>query len=452
MAPGTGYPRSKPWLALLLASLLSPGAIPAEESGREQAWRELRGDLQSLRTMIQPGLTAPPAAKASRRQPLSEGPEAILAARQETAGMPARSIQTPQSPLAAPASAPAASPSQSASSVESRVAELTAKVEQLEQAQQAQDELASASSDEAPRLHVTSWLDLDFTWDDRPGSVGTFDNEHAYFIFSGQVSPEWKAYAEVEFERGAELSEFGGTGDILIEQAWADYRRSQYLSVRLGKLLTPAGIWNRNHWDPITETSTSPFIFKNKLVPINQTGVSASGSVVRGRYETSYVAYVVNGRGKTEHWADDNADKGVGVDLSTGPERRWRLGLSGYTGKDGTDLDRRENLGIFYGTWEHGPWHAQFEWLRRWGERSRDAFYLQPSYRLDKNWKLVLRYDTSNPDRDNLLASRQVELLAGVNRRFADSVLGKLEFVRRDDDAVGGVSYNRVASSLSILF
>jgi hypothetical protein len=299
---------------------------------------------------------------------------------------------------------------------------------------------------------VTSWLDLDFTWDDRPASPGTFDNEHAYFIFSGQVNPEWKAYAELEFERGAELSEFGGTGDILIEQAWADYRRSQYLSVRLGKLLTPAGIWNRNHWDPITETSTSPFIFKNRMVPINQTGVSASGAVVRGRYETQYVAYVVNGRGRTEHWADDNGNKAVGLDLSTGPDRRWRLGLSAYTDKDGTDGNRRQNLGMFYGTWEHGPWHAQFEWARNWSGRSIDSFYLQPSYRLDKDWKLVLRYDTLNPDRNNALATRQVELLAGVNRRFADSVLGKLEFVRHDDDSAGGASYNRVASSLSILF
>ncbi len=456
MAPGTGDRRSRLWAVLLLAGLLSPGASPADEAGREQGWRELQGDVRALKAMIQPGFGAPP-------ERLRNSAPARRAVSQPVApGRKAETYVSVVEPVAAPNDTRAAGPasvsavagpvSQPAPDAATRVAELAARVEQLEAAQKAQDELASTSRDEVPKLHVTSWLDLDFTWDDRKGSFGTFDNEHAYFIFSGQVNPEWKAYAEVEFERGAELSEFGGTGDILIEQAWADYRRSQYLSFRLGKLLTPAGIWNRNHWDPITETSTSPFLFKNGMVPINQTGVSASGSVVRGRYETNYAAYVVNGRGKTEHWSDDNGNKGVGLDLSTGPDRRWRLGLSAYSDKDGTDLDRRENLGIFYGNWEHGPWHAQFEWLRQGGAHSRDSFYLQPSYRLDKNWKLVMRYDTWNPDRDSSLATRQVELLAGVNRRFADSVLGKLEFVRHEDDSAGGMDYNRVASSLSILF
>ncbi|MBI2945254.1 MAG: hypothetical protein HYY25_13755 [Candidatus Wallbacteria bacterium] len=351
------------------------------------------------------------------------------------------------------ASRPAVAPATRAADVSLELARLKTEVASLKEALGVQEELATASEREAPRLQITSWLDLDFAHETRKGRPASFDAEHVYYIFSSQVSPEWKAYSEIEFERGAELKGGGGgDGEILVEQAWANYNRSPYLGLRLGKFLTPYGVWNRNHWDPITETSAQPFTFRNALIPVNQTGVSASGSVQRGRAEIDYVGFVTNGRGAKPHADDANGNKAVGFDLSAGKPRRWKVGLSAYRNKNDADGDRLENIGVLWWTFDRGRWHAQAEWLRHGGDRSIDAFYLQPSYRLDRNWKLVGRLDTWDPDRTSPASLRQTELLLGVNRRFADSVLGKLELIRHEDDAPGGASYNRIGTSLSILF
>ncbi|MBI3893001.1 MAG: hypothetical protein HY303_15895 [Candidatus Wallbacteria bacterium] len=337
--------------------------------------------------------------------------------------------------------------------LQSEVARLGGQVAELKEAMKAQDELAGASARDSQRVQITSWLDLDFNYESRGGKPSTFDNEHVYYIFSGQVSPEWKAYSEIEFERGAELGGGGaGNGDILVEQAWANYAKSQYLAFRLGKFLTPYGIWNRNHWDPITETGREPFVFRQALIPVNQTGVSAGGSVHRGRTEIDYIAYLTNGRGKSQHADDPNANKALGFDLSVGKPRRWRLGLSGFRDRDDADANRLEEIVELWWTFDCGPWHAQAEWLRHGGDRSIDSFYIQPSYRIDRHLKLVFRYDTWDPNRDSVTDLRQSEYLVGLNHRFADGVLGKLEYLRHDDEAPGAASFNRYGSSLSILF
>lgn len=348
--------------------------------------------------------------------------------------------------------APKSSAAPAPSDLRAEVQRLAAQVSELKEAQAVQDELIASAERNQPRVRITSWLDLDFTHETRPGAFASFDNEHVYYIFSGQVTPDWRAYSEIEFERGAELSDGGGSGDILIEQAWADYTRSSQLAFRFGKFLTPYGIWNRNHWDPITETSTEPFTFRLALIPVNQTGVAARGSSSQGNRDTEWTAYLTNGRGRTPHSADDNADKAIGVDISTGVARSWRVGLSGFFDTDGLDANRREDIAVLWATWDHGPWHAQSEWLRHSGDRTADAFYLQGSRKLARRWKAVARFDTVNTDRDVSASLRAFEYLAGVNRRFADGVLMKLEYVRHEDRAADRPSYNRYAASLSILF
>lgn len=130
---------------------------------------------------------------------------------------------------------------------------------------------------------------------------------------------------------------------ISIPRIHADLLLSDLFALRIGKWITPSGIWNVDHGSPIILTINQPN--QTAFMPIfpeSQTGVQAFGRTSVGDNDYSYNAWVSTGRGSDVLGKDDYAqmpqdpdDWAVGThlqgDLALG-EASLRLGGTVHTG------------------------------------------------------------------------------------------------------------------------
>jgi hypothetical protein len=99
-------------------------------------------------------------------------------------------------------------------------------------------------------------------------------------------------------------------GGIIIERAYAQWRKSDALQVRAGLFLTPFGIWNVDHGTPTLISLMLPQFEIQQLFPTRQLGLELLGTRPIGPGELGYFAYISNGR--TPGQLDLNEDKMLG--------------------------------------------------------------------------------------------------------------------------------------------
>jgi hypothetical protein len=127
-------------------------------------------------------------------------------------------------------------------------------------------------------------------------------------------------------------------GSIIIERAYIQWRYADLLKVRLGRFLTPFGIWNIDHGSPTLISLMLPNFQTNELIPTQQTGLELLGAQAFGDYTAGYHAFVSNGR--TVGQLDFTDDKMFGgrLYLRRTYGLRWGAGLSGMTGRNTNQL------------------------------------------------------------------------------------------------------------------
>lgn len=84
---------------------------------------------------------------------------------------------------------------------------------------------------------------------------------------------------------------------IDLERAWFQYAINDAVNFRVGRFITPAGIWNVDHGSPIITTVGQPN--QTSFFPIfpeKQQGVMAHGTMFVGDHDLNYNAYVSTGR------------------------------------------------------------------------------------------------------------------------------------------------------------
>jgi hypothetical protein len=124
-------------------------------------------------------------------------------------------------------------------------------------------------------------------------------------------------------------------GGIRIERMWAECELSAWLTLRLGQWLTPYGIWNQDHGSPTIIAVRRPYAVGDQLLPENQTGLMAYGSVARNDLRLGYYLTLSNGRGPISEYQDLDANKALGARLELGYGRfgDLTLGASYYRGR-----------------------------------------------------------------------------------------------------------------------
>ncbi len=122
-------------------------------------------------------------------------------------------------------------------------------------------------------------------------------------------------------------------GSIYMERLWIDLLFRQQMNVRVGKFITPYGIWNVDHGSPAIMTVRQPYqtgIFR--LFPRSQVGIMGYGTAFLGDVDLTYRAYVSTGR--EEISLEDITDLGGGANIETRVPLLdgLELGVSGFTG------------------------------------------------------------------------------------------------------------------------
>ena len=148
-------------------------------------------------------------------------------------------------------------------------------------------------------------------------------------MLEGQVNP---TAGTTRVSEGRDKKEYGG---ISIERAWVDLSFMENMTLKVGKFITPAGIWNVDHGSPIITTVSQP----NQtdffpIFPISQTGLMLYGQEYLGDHELVWNAYTSTGRSGDDNYIEEFNDLGAGYKLSFLMDvlDGIRLGTSGYGG------------------------------------------------------------------------------------------------------------------------
>lgn len=141
-----------------------------------------------------------------------------------------------------------------------------------------------------------------------------------------------KERSDTTIVMGQKLAEFNLP---MIERAYFEILANPYANLRLGRFITPAGIWNVDHGSPVILTIKQPY--QTAVIPIfpkSQDGAMLFGGGYFGDHDYEYQAYVSTGSGLTDNDLPDltylsgGAKASVKLDLPV----KTKVGASAYSG------------------------------------------------------------------------------------------------------------------------
>lgn len=168
------------------------------------------------------------------------------------------------------------------------------------------------------------------------GNIGmsealSYELEHLNVYFDSRPNDRTRALIELNFNALLDQK------STFIERAWVEQRFNQQVNLRLGKFITPVGIWNVDHGSPVITTIAQPY--QTSLIPIfpaAQFGVMERGMLFVGDMDVDYKAYITTGRENLTIKKLSEAGYGIDVALnipsSSALVQQSRVGASGYTG------------------------------------------------------------------------------------------------------------------------
>jgi hypothetical protein len=103
---------------------------------------------------------------------------------------------------------------------------------------------------------------------------------------------------------------------ILIERAYLEWTPADWFGVRVGRFLTPFGIWNEDHGSPVLIGVDYPQFMNFNIVPIWQLGAEMFGRVGLGDdARLEYALTIANSRGPEDEYKDLTDMKAFGARL-----------------------------------------------------------------------------------------------------------------------------------------
>src|SRR5688572_13337433 len=199
---------------------------------------------------------------------------------------------------------------------------------------------------------------------------------------------------EEEHEEGLESEEGGvddisGEGQVAVENAWMEYNHNRFLSVRVGKQLSPQ-YWWQHRYPNLTYSTTLP-IYLRELFPPELIGVMVRGQVTRpvgsSEFGVGYSLYAANNNFEGNSQADLQNGKAWGGRVQvrfpvSGIFRRLDVAADIYRGKSGLEgavlVD--DDVQGFEGQLEISRLLLNAEYARGESEGvRRTGYYVQPA-------------------------------------------------------------------------
>jgi len=268
----------------------------------------------------------------------------------------------------------------------------------------------------------------------------------AIFAF-GKVTKRVRYFLELE---GDELIGFKISGEesfrrrVFFERAYLDFLISEIFKVRIGRFITPLGVWNPVHISVLKWTSSDPFT-SWYFFPRFITGVQLFGRLPSG---FRYSFFVQKNKGISEAYNNYLTREAVGFELRKELKNFLDIGINFGSFKIEKPEERIDFAGInFQFFHSKGEISGEFAYGNEreyyLGRNSyRYAFYLQNVYEVFKKHFLILRYDHFKDKSDKKEVSGYT---FGWNFKPFFYVSVKLEYQFRTD-------YDRVLASFSWMF
>lgn len=232
-------------------------------------------------------------------------------------------------------------------------------------------------SAQSPKLKMYGYFDMEVEVSnkDAAGKIWTFDQHHLNIITIYRVAEQFRVFSEIEWEHGPSHKADEITGKIYLATAFVEYKNSDAFQVRVGKFLSPFGLYNERHDATPTFISTKlpHFVYneielstgvKGRLYSKFSTGIQVLGRLYASSWEGIYQLYLSNGRGASPYEKDDNPNKGIGARLviST-PIEDLRLGTSYYADRNGKVGNIRQSALGFDAELDYSNFHLESEMI-----------------------------------------------------------------------------------------
>lgn len=345
--------------------------------------------------------------------------------------------------------------------LEKKLSETATKEELEDEAKTQQDSVESVRESIARRVNISGYSNFRYVHEE-PERPSAFQLDHLGLIFGKQLG-RFSFLAELELsnvphhaesaetqeegeegeegeeaeEHVEEVADISGEGQVAVENAWMEYNHNRYLSVRLGKQLSPQ-YWWQHRYPNLTYSTTLP-IYLRELFPPELIGVMVRGQVTRpvgtSEFGVGYSVYASNNNFEGNSQTDLRNGKAFGGRVQvrfpvSGIFRRLDVAADIYRGQtaiEGTELEE-DNVEGFEGQLEISRFMLNGEYARGASEGvKRKGFYLQPAIQLHPDWVGFYRVEQLESPR---LQRAERRHLAGLNYRPFAQVALKGEWYR----------------------
>jgi hypothetical protein len=174
-----------------------------------------------------------------------------------------------------------------------------------------------------PRLQIQGFADLGFRATNEPGRTNSFGLGQLDLFLTSRLSEKFSVLGELIVEAG-EDNQF----NFEIHRLLLRYQHSDYLALSAGRYHTAIGYFNTayHHGAWFQTAANRPFIFafesKGGILPLHNVGLSAQGRVPRAPWGLRYVAELGNGRA-----ARSPQDRAVQTSVDENNGKAFNLGL-----------------------------------------------------------------------------------------------------------------------------
>ncbi|MBE9527727.1 MAG: hypothetical protein IME99_00650 [Proteobacteria bacterium] len=309
-------------------------------------------------------------------------------------------------------------------------------------------------------VDVSGYADVELILTDQKEQNNRFRVRHLSLFFTKEIVKGWKLFTEIEYEDAPLFRANTGAdtvntaqGDVYVEQMYVEYRRSLDLDFRVGRVLTPAGIWSIYHYPPYVPTQSNPIMYK-LLFPKVSDGLQVRKSFTINDSPLDTHLYVANGAGNPGR-LDRNGNKAIGgrinysIDLLDGLD----LGGSFYGERDNDDIRRatygahlllnldRLSLQSEYAVRHNSPPGSGTDYDDK-------GLYAQLTYHKDR-WGFTGRYDWFD-ENNTLSTGDRYRYTGAVNYNIAHNLVGKAELSRNNFDDPATDDYNELIFAIVV--
>lgn len=187
--------------------------------------------------------------------------------------------------------------------------------------------------------------------------------------------------------------------DFEIERLFIEYNYNKYLNFKVGRFLTPLGIWNKIHIDALKWTVSDPLVSTN-FFPMFTTGIDLYGFIPLGR-NIKYNIFVQRNENINPSYNNLKVDKLTGFQIEKIVNINQRYGFNGGIFDEDISYERYTFLGIFGKTKIKKLYFSSeifYAFEKNKGnvkhkEHGKITYYIQSAYRVFPSHYVVFRKD-----------------------------------------------------------